>query len=149
MLAILFCLLLTATINAQVVLDWNICPDATLGYRIYRSDRVLPLATVILSHFTDGAVTPGQSYSYAVTKLTAKGESAKSAPLTVTAPIQATPAPAPCVLKVTGIKWPSKQTGSTSGTWNANQKTLEAGFKWNPLRFEAIAECGGTFILKK
>jgi hypothetical protein len=41
-------------------------------------------------------------------------------------------------LVVTGIKWPSGQTGNKSGTWNSGNFTLvEAAFKWAPLRFEA------------
>jgi hypothetical protein len=53
-------------------------------------------------------------------------------------------------LVVTGIKWPSGQTGNKSGTWNSGSFTLvESGFKWNPLRFEAKDSRGCPFAVAK
>jgi hypothetical protein len=61
--------------------------------------------------------------------------------------------PDPCVvnpLKVTGIRWPTGQTGNKSGTWNSGTFTLvEADFLWNPLRFVAKDSRGCSVTVPK
>ena len=61
-------------------------------------------------------------------------------PIAVVNPCVATP------LVVTGIKWPSGQTGNRSGTWNSGTfQLVKAAYLWNPLRFEAMDVRGCTF----
>jgi hypothetical protein len=53
-------------------------------------------------------------------------------------------------LNITGIKWPSGQTGNKSGSWNSgNFSLVKASFLWNPLRFEATDNRGCSFTKNK
>lgn len=57
----------------------------------------------------------------------------------------------PCTetpLVVTGIKWPTQQTGNRSGSWNSGSFVLvEVSFRWNPQRFDATDNRGCSVTL--
>lgn len=77
-----------------------------------------------------------------------------TSPQAVTATFTAVPPPPdPCVmlpLKITGIKWPTGQTGNRSGSWNSGSFTLvKADFEWNPLRFIAVDARGCSITIQK
>lgn len=59
----------------------------------------------------------------------------------------------PCVtqpLKLTGVKWPSAQTGNKSGTWNSGTFTLvEVRFLWGPQRLIATDTRGCTVTVAR
>jgi hypothetical protein len=59
----------------------------------------------------------------------------------------------PCVaapLVITGIRWPSGQTGNKSGTWNSGSMVLvKAGFEWAPLRFVAVDNRGCSVTVRR
>ncbi len=72
----------------RVYLVWDV-PNTFITFTVYRGAGNAALVALAAglsgSSYTDTAVTPGQTYSYAITALNAVGESAKSVPTTVTA----------------------------------------------------------------
>jgi fibronectin type 3 domain-containing protein len=87
---------LTAHASAgQVKLTWTAATDdvGVTGYRVYRSDKTGPLATVTDgTTYTDSTVGSGTSYTYRVSALDAAGnESGRSTPVTVVSTDTAAP----------------------------------------------------------
>ncbi len=79
---------LTATIQgASVVLSWNAATDnvGVAGYRVLRDGAVLASLAASARSFTDASASAG-SHSYAVEAFDAAGNSARSTPVTITAP---------------------------------------------------------------
>ena len=76
---------LTATVSGPttVNLAWNSVPNAQ-GYWIYR-DNYVP-AVVQTTNYTDGAVSPGTTYTYAVAAVVNTVLGPKSVSVTVTTP---------------------------------------------------------------
>lgn len=77
---------------------------------------------------------------------------------TETRPIAEEPPPPPpppdvCAdtpLLVNVTRWPSGQTGAKSGTWNSGSFVLvDAGFRWNPLRFVAVDTRGCAVTVQR
>ncbi len=89
---------LTGTAGDRIAtLTWNTVSGAT-AYRIYRNTTLVASPTG--NSFTDSGLTNGNTNSYTVSAVTATGESAQSAPVSVT-PFVVTPA-APVGLTATG-----------------------------------------------
>ena len=76
--------------NGQVTLAWNLSPGAT-SYNIYRDDSPnlnhLVQGALPQTVFTNTGLTNGTAYIYEVTAQNISGESAKSAPMSVTLPV--------------------------------------------------------------
>jgi chitodextrinase len=72
--------------SAQVGLTWTTSTDdvGVAGYRVTRNGSVI--ATVTGGSYTDTSVSPGTSYTYAITAYDAAGNSATSGTLAVTTP---------------------------------------------------------------
>ena len=69
--------------STQVNLTWNSVPNAT-SYWIYR-DNYVP-AIVTSTNYSDGAVSPGTTYTYAVAAVVNSTLGPKSVSVTVTTP---------------------------------------------------------------
>ncbi|HEV7186500.1 MAG TPA: DNRLRE domain-containing protein [Blastococcus sp.] len=77
--------------SSQVSLGWTASTDnvGVAGYRVYRNGATTPLGSSLVTSrsYTDGTVSPGTTYSYAVTAVDKAGnESARSSPVSVTTP---------------------------------------------------------------
>ena len=73
----------TASGPTQVNLTWNSVPNAT-SYWIYR-DIYVP-AIITITNYTDGSVSPGTTYTYAIAAVVNGSLGPKSSPVTVTTP---------------------------------------------------------------
>ena len=83
-------LAVTGTTTTSISLGWNASTDeggsGLAGYRIYRDDGSVPIASVTETTFTDVGRTPGTSHSYRATAYDATGnESASAGPVSAIA----------------------------------------------------------------
>ena len=88
----------------QIALAWNAVPGAAT-YDIYR-DGAKFQSGITDTHWTDGDVACGETYSYTVSAVNAGGAGAQSAPVSVSAPtppVSTTTLTAPANLSVTGL----------------------------------------------
>lgn len=101
----------------SVALTWSAAPDA-IGYRVLRDGTAL--SEVTATAYTDGTVTPEQTYSYTVVALGAGGVmSDPSAARSVTTPRE--PGAVELLARSTSWRWLAPTT-TPSGNW------IQAGF---------------------
>ena len=88
----------------QIALAWNAVPGAS-AYDVYRNGAKFQ-SGIVGTHWTDGDVTCGQTYSYTVSAENDGGEGAQSARVTIAAPtppVSTAILTAPANLTVTGL----------------------------------------------
>ncbi len=110
--------------STQVNLTWTLSTDdvSVTGYKIYRDNALIN--TVTVTPVQDAGLTPGTTYSYAISAIDAAGnESAKTTPITATTPV------------------PDSTPPSVSMTAPANGTTLSG-----TVTFSATASDSGTGV---
>jgi len=100
----------TSIAATSVSLAWT-GSNAAIFYRVYRGTT--RIAQVVSKSYADRTVTAGQTYTYTVSAVNLVGESAKSAPLTVTTTVARPAAP-------TGLAVQTVTPTSVAFHWNAS-----------------------------
>jgi chitodextrinase len=104
----------------QISLSWTASTDnvAVSGYRVLRNGQ--QIATTAATSYTDGALTPSTSYTYAVSAFDASGNaSAASQPISVTTQADSTPPSTP-----TNVAGTATSSSQVSLSWTASTDNI-------------------------